>query len=78
MDLWVEFAHETAKLKRTAVSIGKSVHWLAKTRAEYNPVSDEDEFPEVPREAEAVTLKEQRTLKRPDFSSLNPSFQQQG
>jgi 5-methylcytosine-specific restriction enzyme A len=45
-EVWNEFAHDIEKLKLTAASIGKSVNWVAEIRAEYNIVSDEDEFPE--------------------------------
>lgn len=45
-EVWAEFAHDTAKLKLTAASIGKSVNWVAETRVEYTTISDGDEFPE--------------------------------
>jgi 5-methylcytosine-specific restriction protein A len=44
-EVWNEFAHDTARLYRTAAAMGQSATWLAETRAEYSPVSDEDEFP---------------------------------
>jgi len=43
-EVWNEFANDIEKLKLTAASISKSVSWVAETRAEYNAISDDDEF----------------------------------
>jgi 5-methylcytosine-specific restriction protein A len=44
-EVWNEFAEDTARLNRTAASIGQGATLLAETRAEYSIVSDEEEFP---------------------------------